>query len=173
MDITDDIKEALEAAVEQSGSAVQFAEGIGISHTTVARWISGETKSINQRIWESTVHPVLLPYLKFPEAIPHPKIPRSLAPYIPQRPPPHNESPGNAKFQDAMSSIVRNKLAQLTPSQINSVITIMMAELSSDQIVSIVAQIDQMIENTRSQMVEAAFAAREKKGEYKVKDKNE
>ena len=62
MVITEPIRQAIIAAIEQSGSALSFARSVGVSHTTVAYWLTGRTHKINSTIWNN-LHPLICGYL--------------------------------------------------------------------------------------------------------------
>ena len=59
MVITESIQKAIQTAVRKSGSTLTFAQSIGVSHTTIANWVSGRTRKINSTVWQN-----LLPYIK-------------------------------------------------------------------------------------------------------------
>lgn len=56
------IQECLRQAVEENGSVLQLARRMGVMHTTVRNWLSGDTRRINETSWERLVH-FLKPYL--------------------------------------------------------------------------------------------------------------
>ena len=62
MVITETIRQAIIAAIEQSGSALSFAQSVGVSHTTVAYWLKGRTHKINPTIWNNLL-PLIGGYL--------------------------------------------------------------------------------------------------------------
>jgi len=62
MVITETIRQAITAAIEQSGSALSFARSVGVSHTTVAYWLKGRTRKINTTIWNN-LFPLIEGYL--------------------------------------------------------------------------------------------------------------
>ena len=62
MVITETIRQAIIAAIEQSGSALSFARSVGVSHTTVAYWLKGRTRKINATIWNNLL-PLIGGYL--------------------------------------------------------------------------------------------------------------
>ena len=62
MVINDTIRQAIAAAIEQSGSALSFARSVGVSHTTVAYWLKGRTRKINATIWNN-LFPLISGYL--------------------------------------------------------------------------------------------------------------
>ena len=62
MVITEEIRQAIIAAIEQSGSALSFARSVGVSHTTVAYWLKGRTRKINATIWNNLL-PLIGGYL--------------------------------------------------------------------------------------------------------------
>ena len=62
MVITETIRQAIIAAIEQSGSTLSFARSVGVSHTTVAYWLKGRTRKINATIWNN-LHPLIAEYL--------------------------------------------------------------------------------------------------------------
>lgn len=62
MVITEPIRQAIIAAIEQSGSALSFARSVGVSHTTVAYWLKGRTRKINATIWNNLL-PLIGGYL--------------------------------------------------------------------------------------------------------------
>ena len=59
MVITESIQNAIQTAVRKSGSMLTFSRSVGVSHTTVAHWISGRTRKINSTAWQN-----LLPYIE-------------------------------------------------------------------------------------------------------------
>jgi len=59
MVITEEIRQAINTAIKQSGSALNFARSVGVSHTTVAYWLKGRTSKINPTIWNN-----LLPQIR-------------------------------------------------------------------------------------------------------------
>ena len=63
MKITQEILEALECAINDSGSIYKFAKELGVSHSTVFFWKTGKTTSINNQVWGSSVRKKLRPYL--------------------------------------------------------------------------------------------------------------
>ena len=62
MVITETIRQAINAAIEQRGSALSFARSVGVSHTTVAYWLKGRTRKINTTIWNNLL-PLISGYL--------------------------------------------------------------------------------------------------------------
>lgn len=63
MKITQEILEALECAINDSGSIYKFAKELGVSHSTVFFWKTGKTTSINNQVWGSCLRKKLRPYL--------------------------------------------------------------------------------------------------------------
>lgn len=64
MKITDEILEALECAIRDSGSIYKLAKELGISHSTIFFWKTGKTSSINRQLWSSCLRKKLRPYLE-------------------------------------------------------------------------------------------------------------
>ena len=62
MVITETIRQAINTAIQQSGSALSFARSVGVSHTTVAYWLQGRTHKINSTIWNN-LFPLIEGYL--------------------------------------------------------------------------------------------------------------
>ena len=62
MVITETIRQAIITAIEQSGSTLNFARSVGVSHTTVAYWLKGRTRKINPTIWNNLL-PLIGGYL--------------------------------------------------------------------------------------------------------------
>ena len=64
MKITQEILDALECAINDSGSIYKFAKELGVSHSTVFFWKTGKTANINRQVWGSCLRKKLRPYLK-------------------------------------------------------------------------------------------------------------
>ena len=71
MVITESIQNAIQAAVRKSGSILSFSRAIGVSHTTIAYWISGRTRKINSTAWQNLL-PHIEDYLDPSETISYP-----------------------------------------------------------------------------------------------------
>jgi len=63
MVITESIQNAVRAAIDKCGSSLSFARSIGISHTTVAYWLSGRTRKINSTVWDNLL-PVIREFME-------------------------------------------------------------------------------------------------------------
>lgn len=64
MEITDDVKSAIWAyLVNEESSTYALGSEIGVAHTTISRWIHGDTRSIRNAIW-ARLHPLIQPYLE-------------------------------------------------------------------------------------------------------------
>lgn len=59
MVITESIQKAIQSAIEKCGSLLSFSRSVGVSHTTVAYWLSGRTRKINSTVWDN-----LLPMIR-------------------------------------------------------------------------------------------------------------
>ena len=55
MKLNPDIQEAIRRAVDHYGNTSQFAQKIGVAHSTVLFWLSGKTANISGTIWNSKV----------------------------------------------------------------------------------------------------------------------
>lgn len=62
MVITEPIRQAIEAAIKESGSSLSFSRSVGVSHTTVSYWVKGRTRKINATVWNN-LRPLLEDYL--------------------------------------------------------------------------------------------------------------
>jgi hypothetical protein len=59
MVITESIQKAIQSAIDKCGSLLSFSRSVGVSHTTVAYWLSGRTRKINSTVWDN-----LLPMIR-------------------------------------------------------------------------------------------------------------
>lgn len=66
MKITPEILNALERAINDSGSIYKLAKELGISHSTIFFWRTGRTTNINRQMWNSCLRKKLKPYLAAP-----------------------------------------------------------------------------------------------------------
>ena len=74
MVITESIQSAIRTAIGKCGSSLSFARSIGVSHTTVAYWLSGRTRKINSTVWDNLL-PVIREYLEPGESFTYPREP--------------------------------------------------------------------------------------------------
>lgn len=63
MVITESIQKAIQSAIDKCGSLLSFSRSVGVSHTTVAFWLSGRTRKINSTVWDN-LHPLIREYLE-------------------------------------------------------------------------------------------------------------
>ena len=63
MNVTQDVKNALQRTIDAYGNVSQFAKAVGVAHSTVLFWLSGKSPNINGRIWMKKIRPALLPFL--------------------------------------------------------------------------------------------------------------
>ncbi|OGV36193.1 MAG: hypothetical protein A2020_12370 [Lentisphaerae bacterium GWF2_45_14] len=63
MQIDSKIRNALQKAVDSTGSILQFSKKIRVAHTTVRDWLRGKTQKITPNTWVQ-VEPFLRPYLQ-------------------------------------------------------------------------------------------------------------
>ena len=68
MVITESIQKAIQQAIKKSGSSLSFSRSIGVSHTTVAYWLSGRTRKINATLWQNLL-PQISEYLSPSESM--------------------------------------------------------------------------------------------------------
>jgi hypothetical protein len=61
--ITESIQKAIQSAIDKCGSLLSFSRSVGVSHTTVAYWLSGRTRKINSTVWDN-LHPLIQEYLE-------------------------------------------------------------------------------------------------------------
>ena len=61
--ITESIQKAIQSAIDKCGSLLSFSRSVGVSHTTVAFWLSGRTRKINSTVWDN-LHPLIREYLE-------------------------------------------------------------------------------------------------------------
>ncbi len=59
MEISAEIKDALERAIEYYGNIARLAEECDLHYSTVFLWVTGRTKRISGRIWAGNVRPIL------------------------------------------------------------------------------------------------------------------
>ena len=71
MVITESIQQAIQTAVEKSGSLLSFAQSVGVSHTTVAYWLNGRTRKINSTVWQNLL-PLISEYFDPSESVSYP-----------------------------------------------------------------------------------------------------
>lgn len=71
MVITESIQQAIQTAVEKSGSLLSFAHSVGVSHTTVSYWLNGRTRKINSTVWRN-LQPLISEHLDPSESISYP-----------------------------------------------------------------------------------------------------
>ena len=64
MEITPEIMKLIKQSIDRHGNLTQFAQSIGVRHSTVVFWLSGKTKSINGGVWAKQVRPEIMPGLK-------------------------------------------------------------------------------------------------------------
>lgn len=74
MVITESIQKAIQAAIDKSGSLLSFSRSIGVTHTTVAYWLSGRTRKINSTVWLN-LYPLIKDHLGTEEAMSYPYSP--------------------------------------------------------------------------------------------------
>ncbi len=72
--ITESIQNAIQFAIGKCGSLLSFSRSIGVSHTTVAYWLSGRTRKINSTVWDN-LYPLIRDYLEPGEAFSYPSEP--------------------------------------------------------------------------------------------------
>ena len=70
MKLNQEIRTAINRAVEHYGNTSQFAREIGVAHSTVLFWLSGKTSNINGTIWKKRVQRVLRKFMPPPESQP-------------------------------------------------------------------------------------------------------
>ena len=63
MVITESIQKAIQSAIDKCGSLLSFSRSVGVSHTTVAYWLSGRTRKINSTVWDN-LHPLIQEFLE-------------------------------------------------------------------------------------------------------------
>lgn len=63
MVITESIQKAIQSAIDKCGSLLSFSRSVGVSHTTVAFWLSGRTRKINSTVWDN-LYPLIQEYLE-------------------------------------------------------------------------------------------------------------
>lgn len=63
MVITEAIQNAIRAAISRCGSSLSFSRSVGVSHTTVAYWLSGRTRKINSTVWDNLL-PVIRDFME-------------------------------------------------------------------------------------------------------------
>lgn len=63
MVITESIQKAIQSAIAKCGSLLSFSRSVGVSHTTVAFWLSGRTRKINSTVWDN-LYPLIQEYLE-------------------------------------------------------------------------------------------------------------
>ena len=63
MVITEAIQNAIRAAISKCGSSLSFSRSVGVSHTTVAYWLSGRTRKINSTVWDNLL-PVIREFME-------------------------------------------------------------------------------------------------------------
>ena len=63
MVITESIQKAIQSAIAKCGSLLSFSRLVGVSHTTVAYWLSGRTRKINTTVWDN-LHPLIQEFLE-------------------------------------------------------------------------------------------------------------
>lgn len=63
MNVTQDVKNALQRTIDAYGNVSQFAKAVGVAHSTVLFWLSGKSPNINGRVWMKKIRPALLPFL--------------------------------------------------------------------------------------------------------------
>ena len=51
MNVTQDVKNALQRTIDAYGNVSQFAKAVGVAHSTVLFWLSGKSPNINGRVW--------------------------------------------------------------------------------------------------------------------------
>ena len=63
MVITESIQKAIQSAIDKCGSLLSFSRSVGVSHTTVAYWLSGRTRKSNSTVWDN-LHPLIQEFLE-------------------------------------------------------------------------------------------------------------
>ena len=63
MVITESIQKAIQSAIAKCGSLLSFSRSVGVSHTTVAFWLSGRTRKINSTVWDN-LYPLIQEFLE-------------------------------------------------------------------------------------------------------------
>lgn len=64
MKLNDEILSSLRRAIEHYGNTSQFADHIGVAHSTILFWLSGKTTNISSRIWNNCLRRELRPFMK-------------------------------------------------------------------------------------------------------------
>ena len=67
MKLNDDILSAVRKAIDYYGNTSQFAQKVGVSHSTVHFWLSGKTGNISGSIWDKKLRRKLRPFMTDPE----------------------------------------------------------------------------------------------------------
>ena len=64
MKLNDEILAALRRAIKHYGNTSQFADRIGVAHSTVLFWLSGKTTNISGKIWTNGLRRELRAFMK-------------------------------------------------------------------------------------------------------------
>jgi|GEM_PF-1400701 len=67
MKLNENILSAIRKAIDYYGNTSQFAQKVGVSHSTVLFWLSGKTGNISGSIWDKKLRRKLRPFLTEPE----------------------------------------------------------------------------------------------------------
>lgn len=67
MKLNDEILAALKRAIKHYGNTSQFADHIGVAHSTVLFWLSGKTSNISGKIWTGSLRRELRSFMKEPQ----------------------------------------------------------------------------------------------------------
>jgi SOS-response transcriptional repressor LexA len=65
MRITEEIREAVRKAADDSGNIYQLSKKLGIAHSTILFWLDGKTSKISGDVWYEKVLPALRAYLPY------------------------------------------------------------------------------------------------------------
>lgn len=64
MKLNDEILAALKRAIKHYGNTSQFADHIGVAHSTVLFWLSGKTTNVSGKIWTGSLRRELRAFMK-------------------------------------------------------------------------------------------------------------
>lgn len=67
MKLNDEILAALKRAIKHYGNTSQFADHIGVAHSTVLFWLSGKTANVSGKIWTGSLRRELRAFMKEPD----------------------------------------------------------------------------------------------------------
>ena len=63
MNMTPELVELIDKAIDAHGNVTQLAKSMGIAHSTVLFWKSGKTKRISGKVWANKVRPALAGFM--------------------------------------------------------------------------------------------------------------